>query len=102
MAAQVVKRLPEGDEWLYELKFDGYRALVIKDKQRLERRSRKNKHLTGMYPGIAAAGLRVKADQAVLARHGLWHDDEGAIVAPSELPNAFSHTDRVPNGGVGQ
>jgi hypothetical protein len=55
-----------------------------------------------MYPGIAAAGLRVKADQAVLARHGLWHDDEGAIVAVSELPNAFSHTDRVPNGGVGQ
>jgi ATP-dependent DNA ligase len=32
MAAQVVKRLPEGDEWVYELKFDGYRALIIKDK----------------------------------------------------------------------
>ena len=31
MAAQVVKILPEGDEWTYELKFDGYRALVIKD-----------------------------------------------------------------------
>ena len=25
MAAQVVKRLPEGDDWTYELKFDGYR-----------------------------------------------------------------------------
>jgi len=33
MAAQVVKRLPEGDDWIYELKFDGYRALIIKDKQ---------------------------------------------------------------------
>jgi len=32
MAAQVVKRLPEGDDWIYELKFDGYRALVIKVK----------------------------------------------------------------------
>ena len=31
MAAQVVKRLPEGDEWIYELKFDGYRALVPQD-----------------------------------------------------------------------
>ena len=27
MAAQVVKELPEGDDWVYELKFDGYRAL---------------------------------------------------------------------------
>ena len=36
MAAQVVKRLPEGGDWIYELKFDGYRALIIKDKQRVE------------------------------------------------------------------
>jgi bifunctional non-homologous end joining protein LigD len=39
MAAQVVKRLPEGDDWIYELKFDGCRALIIKDKQRVELRS---------------------------------------------------------------
>ena len=66
MAAQVVKRLPEGDDWVYELKFDGYRALIIKDKQRVELRSRKNKDLTGMYRGIAAAGSRLNADQAVV------------------------------------
>ena len=53
MAAQVVKLLPEGPDWIYELKFDGYRALIIKDGQRVELRSRKNKDLTGMYPGIA-------------------------------------------------
>ena len=66
MAAQVVKRLPEGDDWVYELKFDGYRALIISDEQRVELRSRKNKDLTAMYPGIAAAGLRLSADQAVV------------------------------------
>ena len=48
MAAQVVQRLPEGDDWTYELKFDGYRALIIKDEQRVELRSRKNKDLAGM------------------------------------------------------
>jgi len=36
MAAQVVKRLPEGDDWIYVLKLDGYRALIIKDGQRVE------------------------------------------------------------------
>jgi bifunctional non-homologous end joining protein LigD len=67
MAAQVVKRLPEGDDWTYELKFDGYRALIIKDKRRVELRSRKNKDLTGMYRGITAAGSRLNADEAVVA-----------------------------------
>ena len=62
MAAQVVKKLPEGDDWVYELKFDGYRTLIIKDDQRVELRSRKDKDLTGMYRGIAAAGQRLKAD----------------------------------------
>jgi hypothetical protein len=44
----------------------GYRAVIIKDKQQVELRSRKNKDLTGMYPGIAAASLRLKAEQAVV------------------------------------
>src|SRR5687767_2666423 len=65
MAAQVVKKLPEGDGWVYELKFDGYRALILKDGQRVEVRSRKNKDLTRMYPRVAAAGLKLNADQAV-------------------------------------
>ena len=66
MAAQIVKSLPEGDNWIYELKFDGYRALIIKDKERVELLSRKNKDLTGMYPRVAAAGLRLNAGQAVV------------------------------------
>ena len=31
MAAQVVKKLPEGDAWIYELKFEGYRATNIRE-----------------------------------------------------------------------
>ena len=65
MAAQVVKQLPEGSDWLYELKFDGYRALLLKDEERIALRSRKNKDLAGMYPAITLAGTRLQADQAV-------------------------------------
>jgi bifunctional non-homologous end joining protein LigD len=78
MAAQVVKKPPEGDDWMYELKFDGYRALIIKDKQLIELRSRKNKDLTGMYRGIAAAGLRVKADRAVIDGEIVALDAQGS------------------------
>jgi ATP-dependent DNA ligase len=78
LAAQVVKTLPEDDDWIYELKFDGYRALIIKDKQRVELRSRKNKDLAGMYPGIAAAGLRLSADQAVVDGEIVALDAQGS------------------------
>ena len=75
MAAQAVKALPEGAEWLYEPKLDGYRALLLKDGARIRILSRNEKDLTPMYPGIAAAGLRLKADQAVV---------DGEIVALAE------------------
>jgi bifunctional non-homologous end joining protein LigD len=78
MAAQVVKKLPEGDDWIYELKFDGYRALIIKDEQRVELRSRNNKDLTGMYRGIAAAGLRLNAHQAVVDGEIVALDAQGS------------------------
>ena len=75
MPALAVKELPEGDEWLYELKWDGYRALLIKDGDDVQIRSRNDKDLTAMYPGIAAAGRRQKIKQVVL---------DGEIVALGE------------------
>jgi bifunctional non-homologous end joining protein LigD len=75
MAARLVTNLPEGDDWIYEIKFDGYRALIIKTDRRVELRSRKNKDLTGMYPGIADAGSRLNAERAVV---------DGEIVAVDE------------------
>jgi bifunctional non-homologous end joining protein LigD len=66
MAALAVKKLPDGDEWLYELKWDGYRALLIKDGEDVQIRSRNDKDLTSMYPGIATALRRQKIKQIVL------------------------------------
>jgi len=66
MAALAVKKLPDGDDWLYELKWDGYRALLIKDGEDVQIRSRNDKDLTAMYPGIAAAGRRQKIKRIVL------------------------------------
>ena len=66
IAAQAVKALPEGGEWLYEVEWDGYRALLIKYGKRVQLRSRNDKDLMRMYPTVAAAGLRLNAEQIVL------------------------------------
>jgi bifunctional non-homologous end joining protein LigD len=75
MAAQTVKALPEGPDWLYEPKLDGYRALLLKDETEVHLLSRNEKDLTPMYPGLAAAGLRLNAGQVVI---------DGEIVALAE------------------
>ena len=66
MAARIVDTLPEGSDWMYEVKFDGYRALLLKNNDRVWIRSRNDKDLTATYPSVAAAGRRLNADQAVL------------------------------------
>ena len=66
MAAKVVSSLPEGEHWIYELKFDGYRALLLKDDDRVEIRSRNDRDLTATYPSVASAATRVKTAQAVI------------------------------------
>jgi DNA ligase D-like protein (predicted ligase) len=66
MAAAAVTELPQGDEWLYELKLDGYRALVLRVGGRVQIRSRNDKDLTRMYPTVASAALRLKADRVML------------------------------------
>jgi len=66
MAATKVQELPQDDGWLYEVKLDGYRALILKQGDRVQIRSRNNKDLTLAYPSVAAAGARLKVDSAIV------------------------------------
>lgn len=58
MAARVVDKLPDGNESIYDVKFDGYRALVMKNGDEVRIRSRNDKDLTNAYPSVTAAGRR--------------------------------------------
>jgi bifunctional non-homologous end joining protein LigD len=49
------EKLPEGPGWLFELKFDGYRALAIKGGGKVRLRSRNGKDFNGRYPAIVKA-----------------------------------------------
>ena len=80
MAARLVQALPEGDEWLYEVKFDGYRALLIKDGPHVQLRSRKNNDLTAAYPAIGDAAQRLSAHTAML-------DGEIVALSPQGRPS---------------
>jgi bifunctional non-homologous end joining protein LigD len=49
------ERLPEGTNWLYELKLDGYRAIAAKAEGGAHLWSRNEKDFGSKYPGIVKA-----------------------------------------------
>jgi bifunctional non-homologous end joining protein LigD len=63
MLASSAAQLPEGPQWSYEVKFDGYRTLALKDGARVKLLSRNLKDATRLYPTVAreAARLRVES-----------------------------------------
>jgi bifunctional non-homologous end joining protein LigD len=66
MKATLVNEPPTGPGWLYELKWDGFRALALKDGAKVQLISRNNKPLTGDFAELAEALAELPAQTAVL------------------------------------
>ena len=77
MAALLVDALPTGDNWLYEAKFDGYRALALKDGAKVQMLSRKGNDLTADYPAIRQAVAGLKVTSVILDGEIVAFDESG-------------------------
>ena len=65
MKAKLVTAPPEGDEWTYEIKYDGFRILALKEGTDVRLLSRNNKDLTARFPSIAEAVSRLPVKTAI-------------------------------------
>jgi ATP-dependent DNA ligase len=66
MEALLVDAIPEGDNWQYEPKWDGFRCVVFRDGRKLELQSKSGQSLTRYFPEMVEAFLAVKAQRFVL------------------------------------
>ncbi|HEX2079914.1 MAG TPA: hypothetical protein VHG08_19510, partial [Longimicrobium sp.] len=89
----VAKAAPEGEGWLHEVKYDGYRLLCRVEHGRARLFSRPGKEWTGELPGLAGAmeGLGIGS---------AWLDGEMVALRPDGLPD-FHALPRAIRGGRG-
>jgi ATP-dependent DNA ligase len=59
------EKLPEGPDWAYEIKLDGYRAIAFKAGGKLQLRSRNDNHFALRYPSVAKSLASLPDDTAV-------------------------------------
>jgi bifunctional non-homologous end joining protein LigD len=77
MLATPAGMLPSGPAWTYEVKWDGYRTLALKDGPRVRLLTRSLKDATRQYPTIARAISSLAADQVLLDGEAVAVDEQG-------------------------
>ncbi len=79
MLALLQTAVPQGSDWLYEIKWDGYRAICFLDGGKVRMVSRRGNAMEGQFPEIAKAlAQSVKADNAILDGEIVALDENGS------------------------
>jgi ATP-dependent DNA ligase len=78
MLAKRVDEIPDGNEWIFEPKWDGFRALIFRDHDDLEIQSRDQKSLNRYFPELFDPLLKQLPSRCVL-------DGEVLIAGPNGL-----------------
>ena len=82
MEALLVEKIPEGENWQYEPKWDGFRCLVFRDGEKVELQSKSGQPLARYFPEVVENVLALKPSRFIL---------DGEIVIP--VGKAFSFGD---------
>ncbi|ARQ95386.1 ATP-dependent DNA ligase [Bradyrhizobium phage BDU-MI-1] len=91
------KAVPAGDDWIHEVKYDGYRGRIVRDGKDVKLLSKSGLDWTWRFPWIAETALKLKQTQFVIdgeicvldvqgisdfsALHSNRHNDEAQLYA---------------------
>jgi bifunctional non-homologous end joining protein LigD len=101
MLATIATLPPSGEAWLYEVKWDGVRALCFVEENQLRIFSRTQKRCEQQYPELSVLPRQLKASQAILDGEIAVLDDQGrssfSLIQPRISladANAIAHLSR--------
>ncbi len=91
--ARLVKVPPSGDDWIHEIKFDGYRTEAIREAENIRLMTRNGNDWTTKYPDIAAALRKSKHKDFIIDGEIVWQDKSGHSNF-QKLQNAMKSNDK--------
>ena len=77
MLATLIDKPFDSEDWLYEVKWDGYRAVAFFDNRSLRWISRNQNELTAAYPELQHVAASIKARTAILDGEIVALDEQG-------------------------
>jgi len=75
--ATLVEKVPSGDRWIHEIKFDGYRIQARLDRGKIKLLTRKGLDWTKKFPTVAAAVAKLPAMAALIDGELVSEDKDG-------------------------
>ncbi|MEO8205240.1 MAG: non-homologous end-joining DNA ligase [Chthoniobacterales bacterium] len=76
MQAKLVDKVPAGD-WIYEIKFDGFRALALRGENEIRLMSRNEKDFGAKFPEVMDSLAKLKVKDAILDGEIVALDEKG-------------------------
>ncbi len=95
MEAKSADAIPEGDAWLYEPKWDGFRCLAFRDGDDVHLQSKAGQPLARYFPELVEALLALKAKQFVLDSELVIPDGQGGLSFDQLLQRVHPAASRV-------
>ncbi|RUU82815.1 MULTISPECIES: RNA ligase family protein [unclassified Mesorhizobium] len=77
MQPELVDTPPEGEEWIHEIKFDGYRTQIIKDEDGIRLLTRRGCDWTARYKVLADQAAAIEADDFIIEGEAIVVDEAG-------------------------
>jgi len=96
MLAVIGTTLPEGPEWVYEVKWDGVRSLCYVEKKKVRLVSRTGKSMEKQYPELAALADVLNAESAIVDGEIVAFDEPGRPSFAKLQPRIGANPKAVP------
>lgn len=101
MMAQIADRVPKSGDWLFEVKWDGVRAIAFLENETMRLQSRTGNRCERQYPELQAMPHQIAADTAILDGEIAILDSKGVsqfhLIQPRIMnadPNSVAHMSR--------
>lgn len=85
----------DSDEWIYDIKWDGWRILLHKDKNKIEAYTRHGNNVTAKFPELQTVGKSIKVDKAIIDCEGVVLRNGVSVFDDFNYRGRLSNKDKI-------